>query len=131
MSCWSIPRTRSCTTSARSERSSSHRSSPRSSCPTTVFSPMGGWSAPLRWGGSADRVVLASGGSITADYFVLATGSTYPFPAKTDAHAAADAIDNYRAAYHDLTHADRVLLIGAGPVGIELAGEIVAKWAPH
>jgi NADH dehydrogenase FAD-containing subunit len=25
-------------------------------------------------------------------------------------------------------HADRVLLVGAGPVGIELAGEIVAKW---
>jgi NADH dehydrogenase FAD-containing subunit len=74
------------------------------------------------------RVVLASGEAITADYVVLATGSTYPFPAKSDAHDAADAIDNYRAAYTELTHAKRVLLVGAGPVGIELAGEIVAKW---
>jgi NADH dehydrogenase FAD-containing subunit len=74
------------------------------------------------------RVVLASGQAITADYVVLATGSTYPFPAKSEAHDAADAIDNYRAAYTELTHAKRVLLVGAGPVGIELAGEIVAKW---
>jgi NADH dehydrogenase FAD-containing subunit len=74
------------------------------------------------------RVVLASGEAVTADYVVLATGSTYPFPAKSDAHDAADAIDNYRAAYTELTHAKRVLLVGAGPVGIELAGEIVAKW---
>jgi apoptosis-inducing factor 2 len=77
---------------------------------------------------SAHRVVLASGEAIDADYVVLATGSAYPFPAKSDAHDAADAIDNYRAAYDELTRANRVLLVGAGPVGIELAGEIVAKW---
>jgi NADH dehydrogenase FAD-containing subunit len=77
---------------------------------------------------SAHRVVLASGETIAADYVVLATGSSYPFPAKTDAHTAEDAIDNYRAAFVELLHADRVLLVGAGPVGIELAGEIVAKW---
>ena len=75
-----------------------------------------------------DRVVLASGETIEADYIVLATGSAYPFPAKTAAHAAEDAIDNYREAHVELLHADRVLLVGAGPVGIELAGEIVAKW---
>src|SRR6202165_4990658 len=78
--------------------------------------------------GGAHRVVLASGEAIDADYDVLATGSTYPFPAKSDAHDAEDAMDNYRAAYDELTHADSVLLVGAGPVGIELAGEIVAKW---
>ena len=77
---------------------------------------------------SPHRVVLASGDAITADYVVLASGSKYPFPAKSDAHDAEDAIDNYRAAYDELTHANRVLLVGAGPVGIELAGEIVSKW---
>ena len=76
----------------------------------------------------AHRVVLASGEVIAADYVVLATGSTYPFPAKSNAHDAEDAIDNYRAAYSELTHANRVLLVGAGPVGIELAGEITSKW---
>ena len=77
---------------------------------------------------SAERVVLASGEAIAADYIVLATGSAYPFPAKSNAHDAEDAIDNYRAAYDELQHANRVLLVGAGPVGIELAGEITAKW---
>jgi len=77
---------------------------------------------------TAHRVVLASGDAIAADYIVLATGSAYPFPAKSNAHEAEDAIDNYRLAHDDLAHANRVLLIGAGPVGIELAGEIVAKW---
>jgi apoptosis-inducing factor 2 len=76
----------------------------------------------------ADRVGLASGESIVADFVVLASGSSYPFPAKSNAHDTADAIDNYRAAYDELMHAKRVLLIGAGPVGIELAGEIVSKW---
>ena len=77
---------------------------------------------------TAHRVVLASGEAITADYIVLATGSTYPFPAKSNAHDAEDAIDNYRAAHDELIRAERVLLIGAGPVGIELAGEITARW---
>jgi len=77
---------------------------------------------------TARRVVLASGEAIAADYIVLATGSRYPFPAKTDATNATEAIDDYRAAYGDLARAARVLLVGAGPVGIELAGEITSKW---
>jgi NADH dehydrogenase FAD-containing subunit len=76
----------------------------------------------------AHSVVLASGEVIAADYIVLATGSTYPFPAKSNAHDAEDAIDNYQAAYTELTRAKRVLLVGAGAVGIELAGEIRSKW---
>ena len=74
------------------------------------------------------RVVLASGESMTPDYVVLATGSTYPFPAKSNAHHAEDAVDNYRAAHGELVDAARVLLVGAGAVGIELAGEIIARW---
>src|ERR1700675_4872396 len=42
---------------------------------------------------SPHRVVLASGDVISADYVVLASGSTYPFPAKSDAHLAADAME--------------------------------------
>lgn len=74
------------------------------------------------------RVVLASGDVIAADFIVVATGSTYPFPAKCDNDKVHDAIDRYRAAYAELEHARRVLLLGAGPVGLELAGEIMAKW---
>jgi NADH dehydrogenase FAD-containing subunit len=76
----------------------------------------------------AGRVTLASGEEIAADYIVLATGSAYPFPAKSDVDAAAAAQDEVRAAHVALAAAQRVLLLGAGPVGIELAGEIKAAW---
>jgi apoptosis-inducing factor 2 len=76
----------------------------------------------------AHRVVLASGKAIAADYVVLATGSTYPFPAKVDDTGTAAALDRYRAAYDELGPARHALLVGAGAVGIELAGEIKSKW---
>jgi len=40
-----------------------------------------------------------------------------------------DAFDQIRATHDALAAADRVLLVGAGPVGIELAGEIRSVWA--
>jgi apoptosis-inducing factor 2 len=76
----------------------------------------------------AHRVTLASGAEIRADYIVLATGSRYPFPAKSDADATADALGHYRGAHEMLARAEHALLIGAGAVGIELAGEITSKW---
>jgi NADH dehydrogenase FAD-containing subunit len=74
------------------------------------------------------RVVTASGEEISADYIVLATGSKYPFPAKTDLVDTHHAQEQVRQAHRALAQADRVLLVGAGPVGIELAGEIRHVW---
>jgi apoptosis-inducing factor 2 len=74
------------------------------------------------------RVVTASGEEISADFVVLATGSRYPFPAKTDLVDTHRAQEQVRQTNRALTQADRVLLVGAGPVGIELAGEIRAVW---
>jgi NADH dehydrogenase FAD-containing subunit len=74
------------------------------------------------------RVVTASGEEVFADYVVLATGSRYPFPAKTDLVDAHHAQEQIRQTHRALAQADRVLLVGAGPVGIELAGEIRHVW---
>jgi NADH dehydrogenase FAD-containing subunit len=73
-------------------------------------------------------VALASGGYVDADYLVLASGSDYPFPAKPDADSAGEALERIRAAHAELAGAGRVLITGAGPVGLELAGEIKAVW---
>jgi NADH dehydrogenase FAD-containing subunit len=73
-------------------------------------------------------VTLASGRRIDADYLVLATGSDYPFPAKTETDSTAEALRRLRVAYDELAGAARVLITGAGPVGLELAGEIRAVW---
>ena len=70
----------------------------------------------------ADRVVLASGAELFPDYLVLATGSGYPFPAKSDVPGTEAAHGKVRSTHAMLAAAGRVLLLGAGPVGIELAG---------
>jgi NADH dehydrogenase FAD-containing subunit len=72
------------------------------------------------------RVTLASGEVLEPNYLVLATGSAYPFPAKTDEPDIASARARHRAAHEALLAADRALIIGAGPAGLELAGEIKA-----
>jgi apoptosis-inducing factor 2 len=69
-------------------------------------------------------VTLASGATLRPDYLVLATGSAYPFPAKTPENDAAGARAAIAAAHTELVGAARVLLVGAGPAGLELAGEI-------
>src|SRR3981081_839539 len=74
------------------------------------------------------RVVTASGEEISADYVVLATGSKYPFPAKTDLVDTHHAQEQVRRAHRALAQAERGPLMGAGPVGIELAGEIRHVW---
>ena len=73
-------------------------------------------------------VTLASGEQIRADYIVLASGSQYPFPAKSDVDQTEAAHNKVRATHAALSAASRVLLLGAGPVGIELAGEIKEVW---
>jgi NADH dehydrogenase FAD-containing subunit len=76
----------------------------------------------------AGRVLLASGRELRPDFVVLATGSRYPYPAKTDSHDRASAMARYQETHEQMARAERVLILGAGPVGIELAGEISSAW---
>jgi NADH dehydrogenase FAD-containing subunit len=73
-------------------------------------------------------VTLASGQRVEADYLVLATGSSYAYPAKPDADSISQALDDLRQTHKELADAERVLILGAGPVGLELAGEIKEVW---
>ncbi|MEZ2390553.1 NAD(P)/FAD-dependent oxidoreductase [bacterium RCC_150] len=73
-------------------------------------------------------VELASGTHLTPDYLVLASGSSYPFPAKSDQVDTWAARVRYQAAHEDLKRAGKVMLLGAGAVGLEFAGEIAAAW---
>ncbi|WP_143220782.1 NAD(P)/FAD-dependent oxidoreductase [Actinomadura sp. CNU-125] len=73
-------------------------------------------------------VTLASGARVDADYIVVASGSGYPYPAKIESDDAAEALERLRLTHKELAGANRVLIAGAGPVGLELAGEIKAVW---
>ena len=74
------------------------------------------------------KVVLGSGEVLTPDFVILASGSAYPFPAKAKADRTDDSQEHVRSTYKALAEAPRVLLLGGGPVGVELAGEIRAAW---
>ncbi|GAA2409233.1 NAD(P)/FAD-dependent oxidoreductase [Nonomuraea africana] len=73
-------------------------------------------------------VTLASGQRVEADYLVLATGSSYTYPAKPNADSTDEVLDDLRRTHKELVDAERVLILGAGPVGLELAGEIKEVW---
>lgn len=75
-------------------------------------------------------VTLASGRRVEADYLVLATGSSYAYPAKPTSDATDEVLDDLLRTHKELAGAERVLILGAGPVGLELAGEIKDVW-PH
>ncbi|HEX6448060.1 MAG TPA: FAD-dependent oxidoreductase [Trebonia sp.] len=77
---------------------------------------------------SEGTVELASGTVLAADYVVLATGARHRYPAKIGAVESADGKARLRATYRALAEAPGVLLLGAGPVGLELAGEIKSVW---
>jgi NADH dehydrogenase FAD-containing subunit len=75
-----------------------------------------------------DLVTLASGTRLDADFVVLATGSTGPFPARIEAVGRDAAVDRLRELHASLEQSSGVLLLGAGPIGLEFAGEIAAAW---
>ena len=61
---------------------------------------------------------------IHADYVVLATGSSYPFPAKYSSSRAMVAKSRLEQLHENLAAAHSVLIVGGGTVGIELTGEL-------
>lgn len=77
---------------------------------------------------SEGSVSLAAGEVLAADYLVLATGSRHRYPAKVGAVTAADAVARLARTSRALAAAPGVLLLGAGPVGLELAAEIASAW---
>ena len=70
------------------------------------------------------RLRLAGAGALEADIVVIATGSSYARPFK----AGSDSVAAFRAAlleaHAKLASARNVAIVGAGAVGVELAGEI-------
>jgi pyruvate/2-oxoglutarate dehydrogenase complex dihydrolipoamide dehydrogenase (E3) component len=78
----------------------------------------------------ATGVALGTGGRVEADFVVLATGSSYADPAhprRMDSSVLAG-LSDLRETHDQLNLADRVLILGAGPVGLELAGEVREVW---
>ncbi|XP_072033680.1 ferroptosis suppressor protein 1-like [Amphiura filiformis] len=72
------------------------------------------------------KVVLDNGEAIHYDYLIIATGTTGGFPGKLglDMNDVPRAVDMYDDMLQKIKAAESIVVIGGGPVGVELAGEI-------
>ena len=86
-------------------------------------------------------VELASGEKLPFDFLVLATGSCYAPPIKPSSHLSASAAPSSASEVHLIGRrralaavaahvlcADRIVIIGGGAVGVELAAEIAGHY---
>ncbi|KAJ1918061.1 hypothetical protein H4219_002841 [Mycoemilia scoparia] len=74
------------------------------------------------------HIVLDDGCKIEFDYLVLATGSSVAAPAKTVSATREDGIIELEGYRNAIEQATKILIVGGGAVGVELAGEIAAKY---
>ncbi|KAM5362616.1 hypothetical protein ACJZ2D_012445 [Fusarium nematophilum] len=68
--------------------------------------------------------VLKDGTNLDYDYLAIATGAAQPPPARVDDSGLREGIARLRGYQQRIQHADRIVVIGSGAVGVELATEI-------
>lgn len=73
-----------------------------------------------------NAVKLASGQTIMGEVIVIATGSSYHAPFKPVTDTMADFRSASHSLYQKVDAASTIAIIGAGAVGVELAGEIAS-----
>ncbi|CAG8528760.1 2791_t:CDS:2 [Paraglomus occultum] len=71
-----------------------------------------------------DKVVDEFGDKVPFEYAIIATGSDNAKPAKVDGRNKKDIVKEIAIYRNAVKNANKVLIIGGGPVGIELAAEI-------
>lgn len=74
-----------------------------------------------------DRVILEDGEEVAFDYLVIATGSNNPAPFKTLINVN-EAPTYINSISEQVAQAKKILIVGGGAVGVEVAGEIVYKY---
>ncbi len=76
----------------------------------------------------SDKEVFVGNKKIPFDYLVIATGSQYSFPFKGHDAVLTKRADELRGHCNSLSTAKKILIIGGGFSGVELAGDIVVKY---
>ncbi|XP_023520994.1 apoptosis-inducing factor 2-like [Cucurbita pepo subsp. pepo] len=69
------------------------------------------------------QVLVANGRHVDFDFLVVATGHDHPLPTTRDLR-----LQHYRTENERIREANSILIIGGGPSGVELAGEIATDF---
>ncbi|KAJ1950772.1 hypothetical protein FBU59_000524 [Linderina macrospora] len=77
----------------------------------------------------AHHLQLDNGDTVEFDYLVLATGSRTPAPSKVQGKSKEDGLAEITRLSVAIEAAKSVLVIGGGAVGVEIAGQIAAKYS--
>ncbi|KAJ3188138.1 Apoptosis-inducing factor 2 [Gaertneriomyces sp. JEL0708] len=73
-------------------------------------------------------VVLEDGNTVPFDYLIIATGTAYPSPSKVPTTTKAEGIAHLQSVAEAVKQSENILVIGGGPVGVEIAGEIATDY---
>jgi len=76
---------------------------------------------------AAKTVLLADGQSVPYDYLAICTGGINMSPAEASGSSIKDMIQSWTETMEKIKASKKCVIIGGGPVGVELAGEI-AHW---
>jgi NADH dehydrogenase FAD-containing subunit len=71
-----------------------------------------------------DRVVLDDGRELPYDYLVIATGSNATFPSKVATDSVEEGINQYKQLLETVKASNKIVIVGGGAAGVEIAGEI-------
>ncbi|EZF29981.1 hypothetical protein H109_05499 [Trichophyton interdigitale MR816] len=71
-----------------------------------------------------NQVILASGEKVDYEYLAIATGSWQPSPAKLASTEKAGACEEMHGSQARVEQADRIAVVGGGPVGVQVASDI-------
>lgn len=80
--------------------------------------------------GADDQEVVGQDVTLAFDYLVVATGSNYPAPIKPagDSYSRAHTETQLREVREQIEKAQKILVVGGGTVGCEVAGDIASKF---
>ncbi|KAJ3189652.1 Apoptosis-inducing factor 2 [Irineochytrium annulatum] len=73
-------------------------------------------------------VTLSTGAFVAFDYLVMATGAKHGVPSRPMAMSKAEGVKEFEGYAKAVERAARILIVGGGPVGVETAGEIRARY---
>lgn len=75
------------------------------------------------------KVILHNGESIGFEYLVLATGSAGRYPAGSDGKSKKEIVEMFQKQQKEIRSANRILVVGGGQVGVEVALDIKTEFA--
>eukprot|EP00092_Neocalanus_flemingeri_P015668 GFUD01016959.1.p1 GENE.GFUD01016959.1~~GFUD01016959.1.p1 ORF type:complete len:376 (+),score=91.40 GFUD01016959.1:233-1360(+) len=74
------------------------------------------------------KVTLEGGKEVVFTHCVIAVGSLGPVPARTQKLAISDLLEECKEIGEVIAAAENIVIVGGGPVGVEMAGEITDKY---